>query len=352
MNQEKQVNVPFQIKEDLIHYIPPSEVRKRIQYLVNLFKDKYEKLFPTKISDETTLLFLMHLSYSLENLSQCAGFDRHLVEFNNDVESTYFVTVIANYLLSMSQDVEIEPKVEGMSKQADIRIDLDGIDFYIECKNPKKDVLTALRVEQEPMYEVLKDRISKPCDVFIAYNEPLSGEQLEQIGSFLESRLPKVTGEGTIFNRDSIEISVTNIRDSIEDIGEVQTLFILENRYAERHPIHLINRNGIAIGFTKKNLSVIDSVEQQLKKSRRKVPNAAPLIVAVQSEYITGSISSSLREISSLFQPAKYTSFNGVLLANWRYNFQSLIDMDFHYVNNPYSKNPVLDIERLFRKNQ
>ena len=86
-----------------------------------------------------------------------------------------------------------------------------------------------------------------------------------------------------------------------------------------------------------------------MKRSRKKVPGNTPLIVAIQSDYMTGHIRENMNKISQLFQPRKYTTFNGILLMNWSYNFRDLISFQFNYVNNPYAKNPLKDIERLFR---
>jgi hypothetical protein len=351
MTKEVSVNVPIQIKSELLQLIPQDLIHTRIQYLINLFKEKYEKLFETQIADQATLLFLLHLSFSLENLKDCSGFEDHLNEFTNDVDSTYFVTTLANYLQTRGYPVELEPQAGGISKRADIRIRIDGVPLYLECKNPRRKILSSLRSEQEPMYNLLKAKINRPCDVFITYEHPLSQQQLEELGLFLESRLPMVTSEGTICDRDAIKIDVTNLRESFQDIGDVLLQMILENYpAAERNPVTIINRNGIAIGFVKTGVSVLDNLERQIKASLRKAPSDAALVVAVQSEYLTGSLDKNIRQISRLFHPKKFTSINGILLANWSYNFHSLIDFNFQYINNPYSVNPIQDIHRLFRR--
>lgn len=336
----------------MLNIVPEHTIREKIQHLVGLFKQHYETLFSVEI-DEITFLFLSHLSLALEALQDCDGFDAHLKEFRNDVDSTYLVTTLAAYLSPRVQQITLEPETPSTSKRADIKVELEtGRTIFFECKNPKKEVLTQLRGEQEPMYEALKGRVSRPCDVFLSYKETLTDDELARLGQFLEERLPLVTGEGTILDRDGIKIEVTNIRDSFQDIGEVQVQLVLENYHAnERNPVNMINRDGVAIGFTKRGVSVISNLEQQLKASRRKVPREAPFVLAIHSDYLTGTLDDNLRAISSLFQPRKHTSFNGVLLMRWSYNFRDLIDHEFHYVNNPYARNPVADLAGLFRPN-
>ena len=95
-----------------------------------------------KIDNESELLFLIHLSRSLENLANYRGFVEHVNEFSIDKDSTYFVTTLADYLTSRSKTIELEPVISNHPKQADIRIDFDETELFIECKNPKKDILT------------------------------------------------------------------------------------------------------------------------------------------------------------------------------------------------------------------
>lgn len=188
-------------------------------------------------------------------------------------------------------------------------------------------MLGQLRDEQEPMYEGLKDSISRPCNVLVTYEDKLTDPDLDQLGCFLKERLPLVTGEGTVLDRNDVRVEVTNVQESFQNIGDIQVQMILDNYHTnERNPVNIINRNGIAIGFAKRGVSVVGNIEQQLKASRKKVPRDAPLILAIQSDFLTGSLDENIRAISSLFQPKKNTSFNGIVLIRWSYNFRSLID--------------------------
>lgn len=350
MEEEKRrVEVPIQVTGQLVEVVTEQVIRERIQHLVGLFKQDYERLFPTQI-DEATFLYLAHLSFALASLEGCDGFDAHLAEFKNDVDSTYLVTTLASHLRPRVRELRLEPETPSMSKRADVKIILqDGRELFFECKNPKKEILSQLRDEQEPMYEALKECISRPCDVSITYEESLTETELARLGRFLKERLPLVTGEGTILDRDGLMVEVTNVRDSFQDIGEIQAQMILDNYHAnERNPVNIINRNGVAIMFVKRGVSVIKNVEQQFKASRNKVPRDAPLILVIQSDYLTGPLDENIRAISSLFQPGKHTSFNGVLLVRWSYNLRDLIDHEFHYVNNPYARKPIADLAALF----
>lgn len=339
----------LEIKEDLLEGLPREEIGQRFKYLLTLFGESYSEYFPVQISDHATLFKLTHMSFALERLAKAPGFNIHLQEYRNDVTSTYLVLVLADYLATRAAAIELEPPASDSSKRADVAAVMNGIKVYFECKSPQKEVLEELRVEQEPMYELLRPYISRPCDVFISYRKPLSETDILQLGTFLRDRLPKVTAEGTIINQDDLRVEVTNPRESFNDIGDIQVQLILEDyNTKERNPVNMINRGGIPIAFAKRGVSVMTNLESQLRASRRKAASDAPLVVVVRSDYLTGSLDENIRAISRFFQPSKNTSFNGVLLVRWEYEARQLLHYEFTYVNNPYARNPVQGLATFF----
>lgn len=221
MDKPRIVNVPFKINADVAKEIDIALLEKSLRYLVTLFKDNYEKLFLVQIDSTNGALKLIHIASSLEKLESKEGFDRHINEYKNDVESTYFVTVLADYLDNKTANIVLEPDIDGHSKAPDIKSMLDKAPFYIECKNPKKDILKGLKEEQIPMfnalYQVAHDNY---CNLTIEYNKPLSADDLAELNKLLTKRLKSVTGEGTILLTEDIEVSVTNVGRRNKDIGE------------------------------------------------------------------------------------------------------------------------------------
>lgn len=253
MNTPRIVNVPLEINAEVVKDINISLLQTSLQYLVALFKDDYEKLFPVQINSTNEALRVIHTASSLEKLESKGGFDRHINEYKNDVESTYFVTVLAEYLDNKTPDIVLEPDIKDHAKAPDIKSIFDETPFYIECKNPKKDILKGLKEEQAPMfnalYQVAHDNL---CDLTIAYNKPLSADDLEELNELLTKRLKHVTGEGTILLTEDIEVSVTNVGRRNEDVGEQYFQFIVENRYSERNLICFFTKKGTPIAFVKK----------------------------------------------------------------------------------------------------
>ena len=351
MNHNNVINVPLKIQSDVLNDFDLKFLKERLQYLVALFKQDYSRIFPLSVSSHSEAFQLIHTSLSLEKLKERKGFNKHIVEYRNDRDSAYFVTVLADYLDNHSMVLELEPSFDGHLKFPDIKIEFDGKPISIECKNPKKDILTGLEEEQLPMFEalynVVKDHL---CNLTVSYETPLAKDKLKEINKILYKKLKTVTGEGTVWSSDEVEISVTNVGKSSKDIGNQYLQFVVENRYSERNLICLFSRNGIPISFVKKGISVIDNIRSQLKKCSKKVPENQPLVLAIQSEYLTGHINLNNNLISKLFQPNRFTSVNGILLLNWVYSFENMIEHQFVYINNPYAKNPVTDFERLFRK--
>ena len=341
--------IPLKFNAELMKTYPEEFLRARFKFLLDLFPTDYDKYSPLTIPDEVTLLYLLHVSLALESLKDCPGFNTHVAQYKDDVGSAYFVTTLASFLKKRTQALVLEPDSADIAKKGDILVTWRGREILIECKSPRKEVLSALRPEQEQMYVRLAPSIVKPCDVTITYESPLSDTEIDTIGVFLTERLPRVTGEGTILDRGSIKIEVTAVREHFVDIGETQIHLILENYHSkERNPVNIINRNGIAISFIRREVSVFDNVESQFRKSKNKSLPSVPLVLAIQSDYLTGGLDQNIRRIGTLFQPQKYTRFNGVILTRWSYNRERLITFESQYINNPYARNPVLQLYNLF----
>lgn len=346
MAEEEQA---LKINPDLLNKIPVEILTKNLQFLIDTFKNEYKDLFPTAIGDEGALLYLMHLAESLRSLSICNGYSEHISEYKNDVFSTYFVTTVARYLQRKVQTLVLEPTIEGINKKSDISVEYFGNIIYFECKNPRKEVLSELVVEHEQMYSILSDYITKPCDISITYKNSLTVDSLHSIGQIMSERLIHVTGEGTIFNRDDIKIDVTNVRTEFVDIGQMTMSRMWENYHEnEINPGTIINRNGKSMFLIKKGVSFSNNIERQFKNSKNKVPKDKPYVLCVLSEYISGSLADNINFVSSLFQPNKYTSFNGVLFVRYSYNFNQLINYDLNFINNPYARNPINGLSNMF----
>ncbi|MGL6403668.1 hypothetical protein ACSZM0_15295 [Aeromonas hydrophila] len=350
MEDKKLIELPITINEEILNYLDIQQLRTSIKSLATLFKMDYQNHFPLNISTIAEALHLIHAGTSLNKLNIVAGFDKHIKEYTNDKDSTYFVTVMADYLYSLTEELELEPSFDKHPKCPDIKIIFDSKPLYIECKNPKKDIVSGLSFEQKPMYDRLSHIIKAfPCNLSITYENPLSTDELTDLAVILAERLESATGEGTIYNRDGIEVGVTNLGGLSSNVGEMDFALILENKYSERNLINIITKNGIAMSFIKKGVSVRKNIERQMKNCSKKVPYSESIVLAIQSEYLTGHIRDNIKMISQLFQPNKFTSISGVLLSNWNYDIDCIIKHNFIYINNPFARNSIKDFDRLFR---
>ena len=343
--------LPIQINADLVSKYSKDLLVKHFKFLAHTFKRDYQKYFPLKITDESDLLYLIHLSRSLEALKDCVGFTDHIKEYKNDIDSTYLVTTLASYLLSRKSKLTLEPVSANISKKADILAIIDNQEVYFECKNPKTDILAPIVKEHEKFYEELHTSIFKPCDVFITYNE-LDDKQIQDLKDFLKKKIPFITGEGEILNRNGVKVEIINVRDKFTDIGSVKLSMLLEN-YMEKAlmPTTLINRNGVALGFTKNNVNAYKNIESQIKNSKNKVSKDKPLIAVINSEGLPGKFSDNVSFVNTLFNETKNTSFTGILFIRWQYSFEKLIEYEFTYINNPFARNQLSGISQLFTSN-
>jgi hypothetical protein len=342
--------VTIQFNPTLYSKLPKDLISRHFEFLIKTFKLDYKKYFPTSVTNESDLLFLIHLSRSLERLKDCDGFADHIKEFKNGIESTYFVTIIADYLITQSSKLSLEPTSDGLQKKADILATINGQDIYFECKNPQHDILSPIEKEHEEMYAALHSSVNKPCDVSITYQDTLTTKQLSDLGDFLKAKLPLVTGEGKILNYEGVKVEVTNVREQFTNIGDIRITRLWDN-YQEKalHPGSIINRNGIAMMFFKTGVTAFKNIESQIRNSKNKVPKDKPLIAVIHAEGIPGKLIDNIEFVNSLFNENKYTSFNGVLFVRHCYTFQRLIEYQFHYVNNPFARNQLSQLSQLFK---
>lgn len=344
----EKININFNTA--LFTKLPKEFISKHFRFLVKAFGPEYKSLFPTEVLYEPDLLHLMHLSQALEKLKNCEGYSEHINEFKNDIESTYLVTIIAEYLLPKSEKIILEPSSDEISKKADILAFIDGQEIYFECKNPRLGILNPIGEEHEEMYSILHENVTKPCDVSITYQNRMSRDRLIELGKFLRAKLPLVTGEGTILNFQDVRVEVTNVRNQFQSIGDIRMTRFWDNYHEKSlQPGSLINRNGIAMMFFKSGVNAFNNIENQIRNSKNKVPKDRPLIAVIHAEAIPGKLTENIQFVQSLFNENKYTSFNGVLFIRYWYTFKNLINHDFHFINNPFSRNPIPKLSQLFK---
>ncbi len=342
--------IEIQINSAIISKFPKELASHYIKFLIKIFRGKYAEYFPVQIKNEAELLYLIHLGRALESLENCSGFSEHIKEYNNNVDSSYFVTVVADYLKSISTKIELEPSVEGVSKKADILARIQDSDIYFECKDPKHDILAYYSKEHEEMYSALCSSIEIPCDVSVSYSQKLSQNELVELGLFIKRKLPKITGEGTILDDDGIKVEITSLKKEFINIGDIKITRFWEN-YQEKalYPGSVINRNGIPIAFFRTDVNAFNNIEEQIRNSKNKVPKNKPLVAVIHSIGIPGKLSDNVKFVSSLFNENKYTSFNGVLFVKYCYNFEKIIEYELQYVNNPFATNQIPNLTQLFR---
>lgn len=345
-----EVNVPIKYAEDVRATFGEKFVRGVVQRLVTLFKDEYPRSLPTEI-DMHAFLQLRHMDIALAELADCDGFEQHLAEFHNDVESTYLVTIVAHRLLSRVSELQLEPVIAGTGKRGDIRIvSADGEEVWIECKLPRASFPEHLIEENRVTYEALRESVVRPCDITISSNVALSDESVQEVAAFLKRTLPFVTAEGTLLDVDGIKIDVTAVRSTWQDIGEVEIAMPLENEFTNsRDAITIHKRDGIGMAFCRTGLSKTKSVERQIASSRGQAPDGMPFILAISSAHLLGALQSNLAEISSLFNPGKNTSVNGIALVDWHYSLHEPIVDKYQLVQNPCAKATANSIPALFR---
>jgi hypothetical protein len=331
---------PLLFSPEVIRVVSRSRL-VRLEFLTSLFDKNYKKYFPFKIPDVNLALPLIHLSEALQSLSSSEGFLRHIEEYKNNVDSTYFVTTLAAYFQVHGYSIVLEPEDNNAGGKADICIK-DSISIVdVECKYPRKDATRELLPEVRAIDRTLRKYVTRPCHLFITYQNSLDAQALEKLGEFLSKRLSAVTAEGNIYHDKDVKIDVTKLLHEFED-KDIEVSLVLENFQTKSfHPTWIINRQGVGIGYAKTGVSGISSVLKQLKNSRHKVQSDRPFLVAIQSDSFVGERQENERALASTFQPQKNTRISGVVLVRWHYSIENGIEFVFDYISNPYARIPL-----------
>ena len=110
-----------------------EELQNHIIELKAILGSKLDLFVPTRITDITTIWMIIDLSHSFKKLKHCDGFDRHISTYTkNHVQSSYFVTLIASYLVDKVNSIALEPPAIGTNRSPDILVDFRGEQVFLE----------------------------------------------------------------------------------------------------------------------------------------------------------------------------------------------------------------------------
>lgn len=325
------------------------------QYLIELkriFGKRFDTIIPKRIDGVPALYWVVSLSQRLQKLEQCEGFDKHIKTYmGRQPQSSYFVTVIASYLLDRVDNIALEPAVTGRTTKSDILVNFRGEQVYLECKQPNTLKFDYSR-EHEHMFSILRDYINVPHQISIKYRKSLSDAELHRLGETLQQRAGLPTGDGIIINNPDLEVQVIKR----EAYANKRLCFIMsmvvEDQYENcRYPGHAYTMGGITLTLSGPKVDYSKVLREKLKKSKGQSPQDQPYILMIDGNSMLGDLTENIRALSTAFQPETNTRFSAAVLVEYYPRLDSPeLNFDFHVVSNPFAEFPVgREFERLFR---
>lgn len=284
---------------------------------------------------------LYFLLSALNDLKECAGFADHVNEYSNSFDATFFVTLIADILISHGLEVTLEPDIEGHKKKPDIFAHQKGNGIFFECKNPVDPNLVP---EQQAIFDSLSEFITAEYSLACFYEFELKSEMLLKLKDLFCSGLQK---DPHIFeNRiiiDDNDLKVKILVSGVSNNIEKNSVIVISGLPVFNHNgfcfMNGINEYGKNIVFYKKASPNI--VGNQIKKSRNKVPAFIPCVSVIN---ISGPrFDPDYYENSStiLFDEVNDESISGVIFAQYGFSEIGNILINLKYVKNPHALNRI-----------
>jgi len=329
-----------------------EELQSYLNHLGSVFGARTKYIIPDKINDLLTLRWIADLSERIGKVEHFEGFDKHVKTYTrNQIESSYFVTVIASYLVDNGIDNLIfDPSITVTGKKPDLLIDFQGEQVFIECKtiDTKKFDYSA---EHARMLSILRSYLDVPHQIDIQYKESFPDNDLHELGKVLHERLKSVKGDGNIVHNNNLRVGV-QIRKGYFPRSSKIVLGGISKDINEQcnYPMHSYGIDGHYIGISGPKVDYSNILSSKIRRSRRQAPDVKPYVLMIQGNLMLGSLTENIRALSSAFQPKTNTRFSaGVLVTYYQHFDSSILDIKFYFVPNPFAQYPVSkEFERLF----
>ena len=329
-----------------------EQLQSCLAYLGDIFGARLQYVVPDRINDLPTLQWIIRLSESIKKLEGFEGFEKHINTYTKkQVQSSYFVTVIASYLADEGVDrIVFDPPVIATGKRPDILVTFQEEQVYLECKMIDTAQFNYSE-EHSRMLSILHNYIDVPHQVDIRYRKSLSDTELRQLGKVLQQRLHQVKGDGKIIDNENLEVQVQLREGYFPTSVNLVLLSIMEDLNDKCHyPQNCYSINGHSISIAGPKVDYSNILRSKIKRSRGQSPNNKPYILMINCNSMLGSLTENIRALSTTFQPKTNTRFSGATIVTYYPRLGSLeLDFKFYLVPNPFTKFPASkEFTRLF----
>lgn len=338
--------------EETKKLVTKEQVEKCLYDLYGLFGRKIMYILPSNRDylHENEFFKLYFLLYALTDLKECIGFSDHIDEYANNFEATYFVTLIADILISHGLEVTLEPNITGHPKKPDIYAHQNGNGVFFECKNP---VDPNLIPEQQAIFDSLSEFISQEYSLACFYEFGLKSEMLLRLREIFHSSLeqdPHIFENRVIIDDKDLKVKI--IVSGVSDKIEKSSVIVISGLPVFNHSgfcfMNGINEYGKNIVFYKKASPNI--VGNQIKKSRNKVPEFIPCVSVINISGPRFDPDFYTNSSTKLFDVEKDESISGVIFAQYNFSDKWNIVINLRFVPNPYAMNRIEWLGSIFNQ--
>lgn len=340
---------------DLYEFVTMERVEQCLKELRDFLGQYFHRLIPSNRDYLYEIEFFKYyyLASALNNLKSSKGFQIHIQEYNNNPDTAFFVTLIADILLAHNLKVTLEPDIPGHPKKPDIYAEQNEVGIYFECKNPIDPDQGKLLREQQKIFDYLSDIISNDYSLACFYEQDLTDAELAELRLLLENSLSSDSNiyEDKILLESEqlkVKIIVSGVTKNIEkdSVFAITGLPVFNTGYCY---VNGINHYGKNIVFYKKSSK--NTIRGQIKNSYNKVPKSMPYIVVINLSGPRFDPEHYTEMVAERFNRKDDTSISGILFIQHSFDEEGNMVVNMKCVHNPNAVVVLEWIEDFLSKN-
>lgn len=335
--------ISITIPADLGRTYDAALLERSARLLSQCFGDDLTKVLPQQVTTAADLEWIVDTAARFESLRGCQGFSKHVALYADGKDSATFVAQLAASLVTAVDVLELEPDIPGRSARGDLRIDYQGQELFLECKNPgsqhDQDLLDDhLRIARQLLHVV-----PSGSQVDVWYTEQLSDEAWDDLGKSIASRVAAAAAPGALIDNSTVRVQLTRLESGTLVPPPAPGLEMTVGGLAENlldHEVvlfHALCTNQRTIGLYGPSVNHYEkTLERCMQASRSQAPVGRPYVLVVSSGFMTGKLAENVRKLNTRFQPDQNTRFSAVMLLNTIGPTSSV-----HIATNPFAEQPL-----------
>lgn len=323
--------------ESLVNTLTKESTEYCFNELKRIYGDVFRNILPRnkEFINKNEIMMYFYLLSATQNIMESDGFEKHRNEYNNNFKTAFFVTLFSDVLKGLGLEIQLEPDIIGHNKKPDILASQGGVEIYFECKNPINPNPENLIIEQRQIFDFMKDYISNEYSIACFYKRKLSEDELGEISNSFRKNIDFIDiKENTEILNDldlGIRFIISGVSDDINKESEIEVLGIpiFNTGYCNANGI---NRFGKNIVFYKEASQ--NTIFDQLKKSKGKVPKGRPYIAVINISSDRFDVNDYKKRLKSKFDRNDNNSISGIVLVEFGFSRDAEVIVEMEWIEN------------------